>query len=176
MGLNLTILLAATALLATLASGHLLLLAGLLLAALLLAGLLLAALLTALLLAGLLLAALLTALLLPALLLPALLLPALLLPALLHIAHLVVRHGEFSLAEAFRATTILLRLPRFRSGEMRLAGMPEQRRQRTVSPNYRHPERLHSLCARKMGYFRWPNAIHVPGQSRRNRAPIAVLY
>src|SRR5947207_511198 len=64
------------------------------------------------------------------------LLTALLLPALL--AHLVVRHGEFSFAEAFRATTILLHLPKFRSGEMRLAGMPEQRRERTVSPNYRH--------------------------------------
>jgi hypothetical protein len=102
MELNLTILLAATALLATLASGHLLLLAWLLLTALLLAGLLLARL---------------TALLLPGLLLLAALLTALLLPALLHIAHLVVRHREFSFAERFRATTILLCLPRFRSGE-----------------------------------------------------------
>jgi hypothetical protein len=157
--LELAILLAATALLATLTSGHLLLLAGLLLAALLaallLAGLLLATLLTALLLAGLLLAALLTALLLPAVL----------------ITHLVVRHGEFSFAERFRATIILLRPPRFRSGEMRLAGMPEQRRERTVSPNYRHLERLHALSARRMGYRPWPNAILI--QSPRNPAPIA---
>jgi hypothetical protein len=82
---------------------------------LLLAGLLLATLLTALLLAGLLLAALLAALLLAGLLLAALL-AALLLPAVL-IAHLVVRHGEFSFAEAFRVTTILLHLAKFRSGK-----------------------------------------------------------
>lgn len=44
-------------------------------------------------------------LLLAGLLLAALLTP-LLLPTLLHIAHLVVRHGEFSFAEGFRATTI----------------------------------------------------------------------
>jgi hypothetical protein len=84
-------LLTTTTLLTALASGHLLLLAGLLLAALLatlLAGLLAA------LLAG--------------------LLAALLLPALLHIAHFVVGHGEFSSAEGFRATTIFLRLPWFR--------------------------------------------------------------
>jgi hypothetical protein len=74
-----------TALLATLASGRLLLLAGLLLAALL-----------ATLLAGLL----------------AALLAALLLPALL--AHFVVGHGEFSSAEGFRGTTIFLRLSWFR--------------------------------------------------------------
>ena len=93
-------LLTATALLATLASGLLLLLAGLLLAALL---------------------------------------TALLLPALLHIAHLVVRHGEFSFAEGFRATTILWHQPWFRSGQMRLAEMPEQGSERVVSPNYPYP-------------------------------------
>jgi hypothetical protein len=87
-------LLTATALLAALASGLLLLLTGFLLttllAALLLAGLLLTALLAALLLAGLLLTALLAA---------------------LHITHLVVRHGELSFAEGLRAKIIFLRLP-----------------------------------------------------------------
>jgi hypothetical protein len=81
---SLPALLTTTTLLTALASGHLLLLAGLLLAALL---------------AG---------------LLAALLAAALLLPALLYIAHFVVGHGEFSSAEGFRATTIFLRLPWFR--------------------------------------------------------------
>jgi hypothetical protein len=99
-----------TALLATLASGHLLLLAGLLLAALL--------------------TTLLTGL------LAALLLAALLLAALL--AHFVVGHGEFSCAEGFRGTTTFLRPPWFRERQMQLAGMPEQRCKAAVSPNYRH--------------------------------------
>ncbi len=45
----------------------------------------------------------------------ALLAALLLLPALLHIAHFVVRHGEFSFAEGFRTRIILIWLLRFRS-------------------------------------------------------------
>ncbi len=48
-------------------------------------------------------------------LLAALLAALLLLPALLHIAHFVVRHGEFSFAEGFRTRIILIWLLRFRS-------------------------------------------------------------
>jgi hypothetical protein len=60
------------------------------------------------------------------------LLLAALLAALLLPAFLVVRHGEFSSAEGFRPTTIFLRLPWFRGGQMELAGMPEQRSEPAV--------------------------------------------
>jgi len=50
----------------------------------------------------------------------------LLLAALLHITHFVVRHGELSFAEGFRALTIFCRPSWFPSEQKRGAAMPEQ--------------------------------------------------
>jgi len=50
----------------------------------------------------------------------------LLLAALLHITHFVVRHGELSFAEGFRALTIFCRPSWFPSEQTRGAAMPEQ--------------------------------------------------
>ncbi len=141
-------LLTATALLAALASGLLLLLTGLLLATLL----------ATLLLAGLLLAALLL---------------AALLRAALHITHLIVRHGELSFAEGLRAEIIILRVPWSRSKQMWLAGMPEPRCKPAVSSNCWRAERSITRGPRKLGYRQWQNTILMMEQMRPNPARIA---
>jgi hypothetical protein len=141
--LALAALLTATALLAALASGLLLLLTGLLLAALLLAGLLLTALLAALLLAA------------------------------LHITHLVVRHGELSFAEGLRAEIIFLRLPCSAANKCGWQECRNHDASPPLAQIVGAPARSTTRGARKMGYWQWQNAILILEQLRRNPARIA---